>query len=58
MVDDDAYLTAPELARRWKVTRATIYNLMQRGLPSVTIGRSRRFRVADVEAWLAEQQDA
>jgi len=45
--------TVAELAARWKVSRAHIYNLMSRGLPSVSLGRCRRFRSDEVDAWLA-----
>lgn len=49
-------LTANELARRYGVTRQTIYNLMKRGMPSLRLGSARRFRLADVDAWLDAQQ--
>lgn len=54
--DDERFLTAAELAERWGVTRATIYNLMARGLPSVSIGRCRRFIRGDADAWLASNE--
>lgn len=47
------FYTARELALILRVTENTIYRLARRGeLPSFTIGRSIRFRTADVEAWL------
>ena len=45
-------ITVRELAEHLAVTPATVYNLMKRGLPSLKIGRARRCRIADVEAWL------
>lgn len=39
------------------VSRATIYNLMARGeLPSFHVGQSRRILLADIEAYIAQQQ--
>lgn len=59
MNDDDRLrrlLDAQELADYYSVCRASIYNLMAQGLPSVKIGRARRFRVPDTDAWLEAQQ--
>lgn len=54
--DQHRLLTPAELADLWSITRQQVYKLMShRGLPSVQIGTSRRLRLADVEAWLAEQ---
>lgn len=50
-------MSAQQLADYLNVTRATVYNLMKRGLPSVKVGRARRFRLADVEAWLDQQEN-
>jgi len=50
--DPDRLVTAAELAARWGVSRAHIYNLLDRGLPSVQIGRCRRFRLRETDAWL------
>lgn len=47
--------SAVELAEHYGVTRATIYNLMNRGMPSVQVGRCRRFRLAETDAWLDAQ---
>ena len=46
-------LTAEQLAQRWQVSRAHIFNLMSRGMPSLKIGRARRFDIGAAEAWLA-----
>lgn len=50
---NDRLLTATELAERWGVSRAHVYNLMKRGLPSVKVGRCRRFRPSEADAWLS-----
>lgn len=54
--DSARLFTAGELAEHYSLSRATIYNLMDRGMPSVKIGRSRRFRLAAVDQWLEAQQ--
>lgn len=48
-------VSAAELADHYGVTRATVYNLMGRGMPSLKVGRCRRFRLAEVDAWLVAQ---
>lgn len=45
-------MSAAELADHLGISRAGIYNLMSRGMPSVKVGRLRRFRLADVEAFI------
>jgi excisionase family DNA binding protein len=49
--DTASILTADQLAQRWGCSRAHIYNLMKRGMPSLKIGACRRFRPAECEAW-------
>lgn len=49
-------VTARDVANHFGVSRATVYNLMARGLPSVKVGAARRFRLAEVDDWLAAQQ--
>lgn len=48
-------VTVPELADLLHVSTGTVYNLVNRGMPSFTVGRSRRFRLPEVEAWIATQ---
>jgi excisionase family DNA binding protein len=46
-------LTVPEVAQRLAISRAQIYSLKATGeLKFVKIGRSTRFREADVEAFI------
>lgn len=49
-------LNAEQLAKYLGMSRASIYNLMKRGLPSIKIGAARRFRTTTVDAWLDGQQ--
>jgi excisionase family DNA binding protein len=53
--DDDALLlTVDEVCRKLRVSRSTVYELVKTGdLKSATIRRTRRFRRADVEAYIA-----
>lgn len=53
---DGRLLTAAELAERYGICRATVYNLLAQGLPSIKVGRARRFDVARTDAWLEAQQ--
>lgn len=54
----DRLITADELAELWGISRASVYNQIRRGLPSVTIGKSRRFNPAKCERWLETQAKA
>ena len=52
-------LTAADVAGLLAVPRSSVYEYARRlhhPLPSVHIGRHRRFVRSDVEAWLAEQR--
>lgn len=51
-------LSPDQLAQRWAVTRGTIYKFLDDGLPSLKLGRARRIRLADAEAWIAARQDS
>jgi excisionase family DNA binding protein len=49
-------LTAAEVAEDLRVSTMTVYRLIRRGeLPAVRVGRNYRVRLADLEAYLAEQ---
>lgn len=54
--------TAPEgwarpeqYARHIDSSRATVYELLAQGMPSIKLGRSRRINVAAADAWIAER---
>jgi excisionase family DNA binding protein len=43
-------LTADQLAERWQVPKAHVYRLAREGqLPTVKLGRYRRWRLGDIE---------
>ena len=51
----DRLLTAQEMADVLHVSKATAYNLMQRGeIPSVRMGRLVRVRLGDLERYIRE----
>jgi excisionase family DNA binding protein len=51
----DRLLTAPELAKRLAVPVSWVRESTRSGaIPHVQLGRYRRYRQGDVEAWLAE----
>lgn len=48
-------LTADEVARMLGVTTAWVYEQSRRGaIPTVTLGRYRRYRRESIEQWVAE----
>lgn len=56
----DAVLTLSELATRLRVSVQTIYDLRSqgRGPRGFRVGRELRFRVGEVDAWLARMEEA
>lgn len=45
-------LTADELAARWQVPKAHVYRLSrEHRIPTVRLGRWRRYRLDDIDAW-------
>lgn len=51
------YLTRQRLAGALDVSLATVDKLTREGLPHVTVGDSKRYRLADVHAHLATKAD-
>jgi excisionase family DNA binding protein len=48
-------LTAAEVAERLGVPTSWVYEQSRRGrIPTVTLGRYRRYRLDSIDAWLAE----
>ncbi len=45
-------LTADQLAERWQVPKSHVYRLAREGaIPTVQVGRYRRFRLDAIERW-------
>jgi excisionase family DNA binding protein len=54
-VTDQALLTAEEVADLIGMTTDYVYALSRRGrIPTITFGRTRRYRREAIEQWLAE----
>ena len=56
----DAVLSLSELAARLRVSVQTIYDLRSqgRGPRGFRVGRELRFRVSEIDAWLARMEEA
>lgn len=54
---DRRLVSSDQLAEHLGLSRATVYALLNRGMPSLKVGRSRRFRLAEVDAWLDGEQN-
>ena len=58
MTHDDVWLTREAVAEYLGVTKKTIHQWMNRlEFPSYQLGRTRRFKKSEVDAWLAEHRD-
>jgi excisionase family DNA binding protein len=58
---DEPVLTADDVARLLRVPRSSVYEYTRRRrgpLPSLIVGRHRRFYRSDAEAWLADVRNA
>lgn len=54
--DTDKILTLEEVADYLKVTRRTMYRLVQQGqVPAFKLGGSWRFRRGELERWIAQK---
>lgn len=57
--DTGKLLTVDEVADRWGMSRAWVYIQITAGrLPTVRLGRARRVRLADADAFVADRLDA
>lgn len=57
-VDPDALMTAEDVARMLGVNVAWVYaQSRRRGIPTVTLGRYRRYRRSAIERWLEGIED-
>jgi excisionase family DNA binding protein len=56
MPSDIKFLTIEDLAEMLQVTRATIYNLKNKGLPYMKFGKNIRFDQDEVINWIKKGQ--
>jgi excisionase family DNA binding protein len=53
----DRLLTADQVAQMLGVPKTWVYAASRRGeLPTVTLGRYRRYRLETIEKWIADQE--
>ena len=57
MPSEIKFLTIEDLAEMLQVTRTTIYNLKNKGLPFLKIGKNIRFDQNEVIDWIKKRQD-
>jgi len=57
MGENTELLTIGDLIERLQLSRTSIYKLINKGLPSIMIGRSRRFRLEPVMNWIEGLND-
>jgi excisionase family DNA binding protein len=51
------YLTIEQVAELFKINRSTVYLWIDRGMPSVKIGKTRRFIKEEIEEWISKQRE-
>ena len=49
--------SAEEVAKMLGITREHVYALMDKGLPTLKLGRTRRILSDDLDTWLKEQKE-
>ena len=54
----EPWLTTAQLAQTLAMSERWIAYRTAEGMPSMLFGRSRRFRISEVEKWLRERQSA
>jgi len=57
MPSDIKFLTIEDLAEMLQVTRTTVYNLKNKGLPFIKFGKNIRFDQDEVINWIKKGQD-
>ena len=50
------YLTIKEVQEEYKISRSTVYRLIEKGLPVLKVGKSVRIKKEDLENFLKENQ--
>jgi excisionase family DNA binding protein len=56
MASEMKFLTIEDVANMLQVTRTTIYNLKQKGLPYIKLGKNIRFDEEEVVKWVKSKQ--
>jgi len=57
LADEEALVGVEPIEALLGLPRSTVYALARNGtLPSIKIGKARRFRISEIKTWLAKQQ--
>lgn len=56
MASEMKFLTIEDVAKMLQVTRTTIYNLKEKGLPYIKLGKNIRFDEEEVVKWVKSNQ--
>jgi excisionase family DNA binding protein len=57
VANQDRLLTAKDVAEQLQITEAWVQQQAREGdLPSISLGRYRRFRASDLQTWLDSKQ--
>lgn len=48
-------ISVDELTKELKISRPTVYSMLRKGMPSLKVGRRRKFQLAKVYDWLEKQ---
>lgn len=51
----EKYVGSDEILAYFRMTRGTLELLIRRGLPHIKLGRNRRYKLSEVEAWLKQK---
>jgi len=55
-MSESTFVTVDEIARELRVSKMTVYRLIERGdLPATRVGRSIRIKVADYHAYMKRE---
>jgi excisionase family DNA binding protein len=52
----EPYVDLHKLLEHFSIARAKVEKLIREGMPMLRIGKSRRFRLSEVEEWLKNKQ--
>lgn len=50
------YLTTEDVAKLFKINRSTVYLWIEKGMPTLKVGKTRRFIKEEIEEWINKQR--
>ena len=54
----ETLITTGEICEKYRISKGMVHKLRHAGMPYISIGRCIRYSMVDVDAWIAERQDA